>query len=57
MLDWTTKVTFSSLLHLANDESSDLRRRVVLATSLKPRITIGVLDNLESVKILSDSFG
>ena len=46
VLDGLAEVVLSSLLHLAEDETTDLRRRVLLATGLDPGITVGVLDDL-----------
>jgi hypothetical protein len=40
------EVGLSGLLHLVKDETSDLRRRVLLATGLNPSVTVGVLDDL-----------
>lgn len=40
------KERLSSLLHLSEDETTDLRGRVLLALSLEPGIAVGVLDNL-----------
>jgi hypothetical protein len=36
----------SGLLHLSEDETTDLRRRVLLALGLEPCIAVAVLDNL-----------
>lgn len=36
----------SGLLHLSEDETTDLRRRVLLALSLEPCVAVGVLDDL-----------
>jgi hypothetical protein len=36
----------SGLLHLSEDETTDLRRRVLLALGLEPCIAVGVLDDL-----------
>lgn len=47
MLDGLSEVTLSSLLHLSNNESSNLGRRVLLSSRLQPGITVGVLDDLE----------
>ena len=47
VLDGLAEVGLGSLLHLVQDETTDLRRRVLLATGLDPGITVGVLDNLE----------
>lgn len=54
MLDRSSEVTLSGFFHLADDESTDLRRRVLLTAGLEPCVTVGVLDNLEGdvVKIL-----
>lgn len=39
-------VGLSGLLHLAKNETTDLRGRVLLALGLEPSITVGVLDDL-----------
>ena len=46
VLDVLAHVGLGSLLHLSEDEATNLRRRVLLSLSLEPGITIGVLDNL-----------
>lgn len=46
MLDGLAKVSRSSVLHLVDNESTNLRGRVLLATSLNPGITVGVSDDL-----------
>jgi hypothetical protein len=46
VLDGLGKVSLSSLLHLVEDEATNLRRRVVLATGGNPGIAVGVLDDL-----------
>jgi hypothetical protein len=47
MLDRASKVALGGLLHLADNESSDLGWRVLLAAGLEPGVTVRVLDNLE----------
>lgn len=42
MLDGLSEVVGGSIPHLSDDECSDLRRRVLLATSLHPGVTVGV---------------
>ena len=46
VLDGLAEVGLSSLLHLLQDETTDLGWRVLLATSLDPGVAIGVLHNL-----------
>jgi hypothetical protein len=46
ILDGLAEVVLSGLLHLAQNETTDLGRRVLLSASLNPGITIGVLDDL-----------
>ncbi|KAH3663984.1 hypothetical protein OGAPHI_004698 [Ogataea philodendri] len=46
VLGWLSKVGLGSLLHLVEDETSDLGWRVFLASSLNPGVTVGVLDDL-----------
>jgi hypothetical protein len=46
VLDGLIKVGLGGLLHLLEDESSDLGGRVLLSTGLDPGITVGVLDDL-----------
>ena len=46
ILDRLAQVVLSGLLHLLEDETTNLGRRVLLATSLNPGITVGVLDDL-----------
>lgn len=46
MLNGLAEVRRSSVLHLVDNESTDLRGRVFLATSLNPGITVGVSDDL-----------
>lgn len=46
VLDVLAHVGLGGLLHLSENEATDLRRRVLLALSLEPSITIGVLDDL-----------
>ena len=45
-LDCLAEVSFSGFFHFGKNERSDLRRRVVLASSGNPSITIRVTDNL-----------
>ena len=47
ILDTLTKETFGSFLHLGKDETTDLRGREFLVTSLYPGIAVGVLNDLE----------
>jgi hypothetical protein len=47
VLDRLAEEALSGLLHLANNESTDLGRRVLLSASLEPRVAVGVLDDLE----------
>lgn len=54
MLDGLAKVSRSSVLHLVDNESTNLRGRVLLATSLNPGITVGVSDDL--VRNVGDVF-
>ncbi len=56
VLDGLAEVAGSGLLHLADDESTDLRGRVLLATGLEPGIAVGVGNDLEGdvVKVLLD---
>ena len=44
--DGGSEVRLGSLLHLLQDETTDLRRRVLLTPRLDPSITVGVLDDL-----------
>ncbi|ROW05767.1 hypothetical protein VMCG_05263 [Cytospora schulzeri] len=46
VLDGLAEVGLGGLLHLLEDESTDLGRRVVLATGRDPGVAVGVLDNL-----------
>jgi hypothetical protein len=46
VLDGLGEVGLSGLLHLVEDETTNLRGRVVLATSSDPGVTVGVLDDL-----------
>jgi hypothetical protein len=46
MFDGLSKVVGGSIPHLSDDEGSDLRWRVFLATGLHPGVTVGVGDNL-----------
>jgi hypothetical protein len=46
VLDGLAEVVLSSLLHLLEDESTNLRWRVLLTTSLNPGIAVGVLNDL-----------
>lgn len=46
VLDVLAHVGLGGLLHLSEDETTDLGGRVLLALSLEPGITVGVLDNL-----------
>jgi len=46
VLDLLGQVSLGSLLHLVEDEATDLGGRVLLATSRNPGIAIGVLDDL-----------
>lgn len=56
MLDRLAEEALGGLLQLADDESTDLSGRVLLAASLEPRVAVRVLDNLERnvVQILLD---
>ena len=47
MLDRLSEVTFSSFLHLSDNESSDLTGRVLLSSGFEPGITVRVLDDFE----------
>ena len=47
ILDGLAKVGLGGLLHLLEDEATNLGGRVLLALSLKPGVAVGVLDNLE----------
>ena len=46
VLDVLAHVGLGGLLHLSEDEATDLGRRVLLALGLEPGITVGVLDDL-----------
>jgi hypothetical protein len=46
VLDRLREIGLSGLLHLVEDETTDLRGRVVLASGSDPGIAVGVLDNL-----------
>lgn len=46
MLNGLAEVSRSSVLHLVDNESTNLRGRVLLTTSLNPGITVGVSDDL-----------
>ena len=46
VLDGLAEVGLGSLLHLVQNETTDLRGRVLLATGLNPGVTVGVLDDL-----------
>lgn len=46
VLDGLRQVGLGSLLHLVEDEASNLRGRVLLVTSRDPGVAVGVLDNL-----------
>lgn len=46
VLHGLAEVVLGSLLHLLEGETTNLRRRVLLATSLNPSVTVGVLDDL-----------
>jgi len=46
VLNGLAEVGLGGLLHLVEDEATNLRRRVLLATGLNPGITVGVLDDL-----------
>lgn len=46
VLDVLAKISFGGLLHLAENEATDLRRRVLLALGLEPSIAVAVLDDL-----------
>ena len=56
VLDALSKVTGSGLLHLSNNERTDLGGRVLLTSNLEPCIAVGVWDNLEGnvVQVLLD---
>lgn len=45
VLNGLAEVVLGSLLHLLEGETTNLRRRVLLATSLHPRVTVGVLND------------
>lgn len=47
MLDRLSEVTFSSFLHLSDNESSDLTGRVLLSSGLEPGISVRVLDDFK----------
>ena len=47
VLDGLSEVTLSSLLHLSDDERSNLGRRVLLSSRLEPGISVGVLGDFE----------
>jgi hypothetical protein len=46
VLNGLAEIGLGGLLHLVEDEATNLRRRVLLATGLNPGVTVGVLDNL-----------
>ena len=46
VVDLSTEVSLSGLLHLSEDEGTNLGWRILLATSLNPRVTIVGLDDL-----------
>lgn len=46
VLDGLGQVGLGSLLHLVEDEATNLRGRVLLVTSRDPGVAVGVLDNL-----------
>jgi hypothetical protein len=46
LLDSGTDVRLSGLLHLGEDEGTDLRRRVLLSSSFNPGISVGGSDDL-----------
>jgi hypothetical protein len=46
VLDGLAQVVFSSLLHLVQNETTNLGGGVLLATSLNPGVAVGVLDDL-----------
>jgi len=46
VLNGPAQVGLGGLLHLVQNETTDLRRRVLLATGLDPGVTVGMLDNL-----------
>lgn len=46
MLNGLAEIRRSSVLHLVDNEGTDLRGRVLLATSLNPGITVGVSNDL-----------
>lgn len=46
ILNGFAEVGLSSLLHLVEDETTNLGRRVLLAAGLNPGVTVGVLDDL-----------
>lgn len=46
MLDGLAEVGGGGVLHLADDESADLGRRVLLSTSLNPGVTVAVGNDL-----------
>lgn len=56
MLDVLAEERLGSLLHLADDEGTNLSGRVLLAARLKPCVAVGVLDDLERdvVEVLLD---
>jgi len=47
VLERFSEVTLSGFLQLSNNESTDLRRRVLLSTSLEPGVSVRVLDDFE----------
>lgn len=47
VLDGLSEVSLSSLLHLSDDERSNLRWRVLLSSRLEPGISVGVLGDFE----------
>lgn len=46
VLNGLAEVGLGGLLHLVEDEATNLGRRVLLATGLNPGVTVGVLDDL-----------
>jgi hypothetical protein len=46
VLDWLGEICLGSLLHLSENETTNLGWRVLLSSSFDPGVTVGVLDDL-----------
>ncbi|ENY83155.1 NAD-specific glutamate dehydrogenase [Sphingopyxis sp. MC1] len=45
LLDLFAQIGFGGFLHLLKDEGADLRRRIIFAARLDPRVAVGALDD------------